>query len=117
MRWSGRERSCSASSPGGLGHPGDLATESPGPKADAAHLELPEEGPRTAAQRAAVLLPRGELGLAGRSHHFRSLRHGRIFLSQDLNGIPRYLRRARPSSSVRAVVTMVMFMPFTFSTL
>lgn len=38
-------------------------------------------------------------------------------LDQERNGIPRYFRRARPSSSVRAVVTMVMFIPFTFSTL
>jgi|GEM_PF-1942981 len=38
-------------------------------------------------------------------------------LAQERNGIPRYFRSARPSSSVRAVVTMVTFIPFTFSTL
>src|SRR5690606_13861208 len=56
MRWSGRGPR-TPPLPGGLGHTRDLAAERPHPEADPAHLELPEEGTRPPAERAAVVLP------------------------------------------------------------
>src|SRR5690606_38026680 len=71
-----RSRAIPSPLPGGLGHTSDLPAVGPGPETDAAHLELPEEGPRAPTKRAPVVLPHLELGLAGRCNHLRSLRHG-----------------------------------------
>jgi hypothetical protein len=48
--------------PAGLHHPGDFALEGHIPKANAADAELPQKGPGTAAQGAAVVIPHWKLG-------------------------------------------------------
>src|SRR5512133_1107004 len=101
--------------PARLDDAGDLALQRALAEADAAHLELAQERPRAAAQRAAVVLAHRELQLAGGLRHLRKLRHGLSLYCR--NGMPRWRRSARPSSSFRAVVTTVMFSPLIFSTL
>src|SRR5258708_26056134 len=92
-----------------LDHSRDLALEGAIAEADAAHLELLQEGARPAAEAAPVICPHLELGLhceALRLRDLGELGHGYAVLK----GMPMYLRRARPSSSLFAVVTMVTFM-------
>src|SRR5712692_2180083 len=99
-----------------LDHSGDLAFQRPVPEADPAHLELVEERPAAAAEPAPVVRPHLELRLQCQALRLRDLGE----LGHDyavLKGMPMYLRRARPSSSLFAVVTMVTFMPLIFSIL
>src|SRR5262245_24458257 len=83
-------------------------------EAQATHLELAEIAAGSTAQLAPVIGPRAELGGRLRLHDERGLGHGSC---HSLNGMPRPARSARASSSVGAVVTMMMSMPRTLSTL
>src|SRR5438093_9153757 len=101
--------------PARLDHAGDLPGQGVLPEADAAHLELPEVSPRPPAVAAPRVLAHRELRLALGLGYQRQLRH---YLASCCvrNGMPRYWRRRRDSSSVRAVVTNVTFMPRSLST-
>src|SRR5262245_1412780 len=101
--------------PARLDHARDLPGEGKLPETDAAHLELPEVAPRPPAVAAPRVLAHGELGLALGLGNQRRLRH---YLASCCvrNGIPRYWRRRRDSSSVRAEVTNVTFIPRSLST-
>src|SRR6266849_382776 len=101
--------------PARLDHAGDFPGQGILPEADAAHLELPEIAPRPSAVAAPRILAHGELRLALGLGNQRQLRH---YLASCCvrNGMPRYWRRSRDSSSVRAVVTNVTFMPRSLST-
>src|SRR5712691_2347147 len=104
------------SSPRRLEHAGDLALQGAIAETDPAHLELAEKGAVAAAQLAAVVGAHLELRLEGEALRLRDL--GK--LGHDyavLKGMPMWRSRARPSSSLFAVVTMVMFMPLIFSIL
>src|SRR5437016_5522757 len=101
---------CSLPSPARLRHARHLARVHHLAEADAAERELAIDGPRPSATAAAGVAPHLELGLA------------LLLLDQCLlghycgcpsrrNGKPKASSRARPSASVRAVVTMVMSMP------
>src|SRR5262245_15442188 len=92
----------------------DLALERQATEAQAAHLELAHVSLAAAADGAAVLL--ADLELLFPRGHLTETSHGPYSrFSGCLNGIPRRRSRARPSSSVLAVVTMVMFMPLILS--
>src|SRR3954452_8605406 len=93
--------------PGGLGHAGKLTAVSHVPDAHPAQAELAVHRVRPAAPLAARVGPHGELRLPGRLQDQRLLGHAQF----SLNGKPRSLSSARPSSSVLAVVTTVMSMP------
>src|SRR5207237_9675478 len=100
--------------PGRLDDSGDLAAQCPVPEADAAHLELVQKGAAAPAELAARIRAHLELRLplqALRLRHLRELGHEHAVRK----GMPKYRSRARPSSSLLAVVTMVMFMPLIFS--
>src|SRR3989454_1928954 len=101
--------------PARLDHAGDFPGQGILPEADAAHLELPEIPPRPPAVAAPRVLAHGELRLALGLGNQGQLRH---YLASCCvrNGMPRYWRRRRDSSSVRAVVTNVTFMPRSLST-
>src|SRR5438477_1773406 len=76
--WARRRCSC-VGLPGRLDHSGDLALQGAIAKADAAHLELVQEGPAAPAQLAAVVGTHPELRLllqALRLRHLRELGHG-----------------------------------------
>src|SRR3712207_1813756 len=100
--------------PAGLGDAGHLAGVHHLAQADAAQAEAAVHGARPAAAPAAGVRPnlelRGALGLL----HEGLLGHQ---LPPRRNGKPTASSRARPSASVRAVVTMVMSMPRGASTL
>src|SRR5262245_34758458 len=93
---------------------GHLTLEGQLTEAQATHLELAEIAAGPTAQLAPVIAPRAELGRRLRLHDERGLGHGSC---HSLNGMPRPARSARASSSVGAVVTMMMSMPRTLSTL
>src|SRR4029453_7635937 len=102
--------------PAGLHDARDVPGEGQLAETDAAHLELPEIPPGPATLAAARVLAdrelRGALGLGDE----RRLGH---YLASCCvrNGMPRYWSRSRLSSSVRAEVTNVTFMPRILSTL
>src|SRR4051794_15701766 len=100
--------------PAGLGHAGHLAGVHHLAQADAAQPEAAVDGARPATAPAARVGPhlvlRGALGLFDQ----RLLGHQ---VSPRRNGKPTASSRARPSASVRAVVTMVTSMPRGASTL
>src|SRR5512133_1451130 len=116
-RWSGSQqwwyagRLAASRSPGALGHAGELAAVGHLAKADAAQAELAVDRVRSAA----ALTPRISADL--------ELRRLRGLVDQcglgpdqfSLNGKPSARNRARPSSSLVAVVTTVMSMPRTRS--
>src|SRR5579884_1030360 len=118
--------------PGGLLHAGDLPDGGVLAEADAAHAELAHEGAGTAADAAPVMLLDAELGRSHRlgyqgllcqlclPHHAVSprgdaaTRDGRCHAAccpALRKGMLKCWRRARPSSSVFAVVTMQISMP------
>ena len=96
--------------PRSLGYARKLTLEGKASKTDTAHVKVAEESPWTAAQRTAVLLANSELRLAlGFGDHGLFSHVELPYLSAK--GIPSAFNSARPSSSVLAVVTNVMFMP------
>src|ERR1700752_1612690 len=102
-RWAGRLGWL----PGSLGHAGEFAAVGHVPDADPAQAELAVHRVRPATLLAARVRPHGELRLLGSLEDQRLLGHAQF----SLNGKPRSLSSARPSSSVLAVVTTVMSMP------
>src|SRR5262249_25134065 len=67
--------------PARLDNPRNLASQGAVPEADAAHLELAQEGPAPAAEAAAVVQPHLELLLAApRPYDLRCLGHGLLCL-------------------------------------
>src|ERR1700722_11190186 len=102
-------------SPARLDHAGNLATESEEPEADSAELELAVVTARATADLAAAAMTRRELGSAIEFRELRSTGHGFFlyaFADQAArNGMPSCWRRARPSSSLLAVVTKLMLSP------
>src|SRR6185312_745063 len=99
--------------PARLDHAGHLALEGELPEADPAGLELPQVAAGPAADLAARVGARLELGRALLLHDERGFGHDQ---ASARNGTPRCVKRAFASSSVRAVVTIVMSMPRTLST-
>ncbi len=104
-----------ASLPARLGHARDLAGERKFPETDPAERKLAQKSARPSAVLAAVAQPTLKFrrflffsDLRGRSHN--SFTYCR-------KGIPKWRNSASPSASVRAVVVILMFKPFTFSTL
>src|SRR4030065_1951266 len=93
-------------------HAGELTPERQLPETDPAELELAVIGSRPPASRASVVLPDAKLRGPLRLRDDRFFCHS--FCSRERqarNGIPRRRRRSSPSSSLRAVVTVVMFIP------
>src|SRR4051794_5826487 len=93
--------------PGSLRHAGQLTTVGHVPQANPAQAELAVHRVRATALLAAGVSTHSELRLRGRLNDQRLLSHTQF----SLNGKPRSLSSARPSSSVVAVVTTVMSMP------
>src|SRR4051794_36876999 len=93
--------------PGSLGHTGKLTAVSHFPDAHPAEAELAIDRVRPAAALATGVSTHSELRLRGSLEDQRLLGHAQF----SLNGKPRSLSSARPSSSVVAVVTTVMSMP------
>src|SRR6185436_3256684 len=105
QEWDGTRRHL----PGRLGHAGEFPAVGHFPDADATQAELAVDGLGPPAPLTAGVRAHRELRLLGRLEDQRLLRH---CLSQfSLNGRPRSLSSARPSSSLSAVVTIVMSMP------
>src|SRR5579859_7966057 len=105
-------------SPARLDHAGNLAAQREQPEADPAKLELAVVAARAPAHLAPAPVPRGELGSTIEFRELRSTCHGSSSANQlGRNGIPSCWRRARPSSSVRADVTKLMFSPLIASIL
>src|SRR2546430_5005166 len=98
-----REPSCS---PAGLAHSGQLAAVSHLPNADPAQTELAQHRARATAALAPGVAAHLELRLLRRLEHQSLLGH-----QFSLNGKPRCLSSARPSSSLIAVGTRGMSMP------
>src|SRR5690606_9587159 len=101
-----------ACSPRRLGDAGQLAAVSHLADADAAQAELAVHRLRPPAALAPGVGAHRELRLPGRLEDKRLLGHMNQF---SLNGNPRCLSSALPSSSVFAVVTIVMSIPRTRS--
>src|SRR6266480_6992874 len=102
-------------SPARLGHARDLAVVHHLPKTDPAQPELAEHGLGPAAPAAPGVGPDLELGLALLLLDECLLGHDVRYCPSRLNGKPKAVSRARPSGSVRAVVTMVMSIPLVVS--
>ncbi len=105
--------------PAGLYDAWDFTLERQTTEAQPADAELAEECAGATAELAAVVLAALELGLLCVLDCFCSSRH--IYLLRSLlgyarNGMPKCLRRTRALLSSAAVVTMVTFIPFSFST-
>src|SRR5262245_57882 len=105
------------SSPARLGHPGEGSLQGQVPEADPADLELAQVAARPSAAPAPVVLPDHEFPRTGCLRHPRLGRHRLLAYCCLRKGMPRPVRRALASSSVRAVVTMHTFIPLTFCTL
>src|SRR5262245_23916957 len=101
-------------SPARLDHARHLALEGQLPEAQTAELELPQVAARASTQLTAAIGATGELRGALRLHDERGLGHSG---ASSLNGMPRCVRSALASSSVRAVVTMLTSIPRTLSIL
>src|SRR6478609_6434865 len=99
--------------PAALRHTGQLASVGHPAKAHTADAELAVDRVGTATPLAAGVGTNLELGLGVRLVDQCGLGHGQF----SLNGKPRWRSRARPSSSLVAVVTTVMSMPRTRSIL
>src|SRR5262249_34528775 len=91
----------------------DLALQGQLPEADPARLELPQVSPGPATELAPVIGARLELRRCVLLHDQRRLGHRH----DSRNGKPTWVSNAFASSSVCAVVTIVMSMPRTLSTL
>src|ERR1041384_2470073 len=101
-----------------FGHAGDLARMGHLPQADPAEAEPTVDSLGPAATVAPGVGPHLELGLALLLLDERLLGHARYVLSPARrNGKLKASNRALPSAFVRAVVTIVMFMPRPVSTL
>src|SRR5690348_16471978 len=101
-----------------LDHAGNFAGESEVPETDPAKVKLAEKPARPPAAHAAVAVTASELRLSFVLGDFCGSCHRFPFLFYCCrNGIPMCRNSARPSASVLAVVVMLMFIPFTFSTL
>src|SRR5712692_4901004 len=105
--------------PASLQHAGDFAPQRQAAEADAAHLELAQVPARPAAYAAAVAhadfvlrLPAHLGELTGSRHRFSS----RLLSRYPRSGTPSSLSNSRPSSSLRAVVVRVIFIPLILST-
>src|ERR1700722_3334803 len=96
--------------PAGLRHAGDLTGVHHHPQADTAQPELAVDGLGPATPLAPGVPPYLELWGALLLLNQSFLRHDAYRISCR-NGKPNAARSARPSSSVRAVVTIVMSMP------
>src|SRR5580704_13750174 len=98
-------------SPARLDHARDLAAERQHAQANPAQLELAVIASRPPAHLAPVVMADDELGPAIEFRKLRSTRH--VFLCDQVarKGMPSCWSSARPSSSVLAVVTMLMFKP------
>src|SRR5580765_2945388 len=103
-------------SPAGLRHAGHFAGVHHLSQADAAEPELAVHRTRSTAAAAPRVRAHLELGLALLLLDECLLRHA-CYCPSRLNGKPNASRRALPSASVRAVVTIVMSMPRGESTL
>src|SRR2546423_8939139 len=104
--------------PRGLGHAGDLARMGHLPQADPAQAEPAVDGFGAATPVAAGVGPHLELGLSLLLLDERLLGHALYVLSPARRkGKLKASNRAFPWSSVRAVVTIVIFIPRTVSTL
>src|ERR1700728_4663543 len=101
-------------SPARLGHAGHLAGMDHGPEADSTQTELAEHRLRASATLAPGIPPHLELRDPLLLLDECLLRHVAYRVSCR-NGKPNARRNARPSSSLRAVVTIVMSMPRTES--
>src|SRR5918993_5868695 len=99
--------------PAALGDAGELARVGHLPEAHPAQTELAVDRVRPAAPLASGVATHLELGLARGLVDECCLGHGQA----SLKGNPSWRSRARPSSSVLAVVTTVMSMPRTRSIL
>src|SRR5262245_6316287 len=97
---------CGLALPAGLAHTGQLAAVRHLPHADPAQAELAQHRARPTAALAPGVGAHLELRLLRRLEHQSLLGH-----QFSLNGKPRCRRSARPSSSLVAVVTIVMSMP------
>src|SRR6516162_2630239 len=107
--------------PAGLHDTGDFALQRQASKTDAAHLKFAEHAARPAANPATVALADLVFQLLMRLRDLTRTRHAsRLSLTLNprygRNGTPSSFNNSRPSSSVRAVVVMVMFMPLILST-
>src|SRR5712692_6616125 len=105
--------------PASLQHARDFAPQRQAAEADAAHLELAQVPARPAAYAAAVAhadfvlrLPAHLGELTGSRHRFSS----RLLSRYPRSGTPSSLSNSRPSSSLRAVVVRVIFIPLILST-
>src|SRR5664279_176903 len=107
----------SSPSPRSLGDARDLTGVSELTQADPAQTELAVHRARSTAPPASGVATDLELRLALLLVHERLLRHRYPCASVRRNGNPRARNRARPSSSVRPDVQMVMSMPRTVSIL
>src|SRR6266702_352854 len=116
-RW---DQSCSCNNilrlPTRLCHAGQLTAQCTFAEADAAEAEFANIGARPSTDLAAIMLLHFELGLALRLHNHRDFCHSTL-QRYFLKGMPISLSSRRPSSSVRAVVTILTSMPRTLSTL
>src|SRR4030042_7047121 len=104
-------------SPGRLRDARDLPFEGEFAEAQAAEVELPGVGPGAAAEPAAAADPYRVFRFPDHFGHARCSCHVDLASQASRKGMPSFLRRARASLSVRAVVTMVMFIPPGRSTL
>src|SRR6266567_5513589 len=118
----------------------NIAPESELPKAQPTHLKLAKEAARPSADPAPVSEANFELGFLQQLRHLRATRHSyspawlppaSVFsvppccvgatvcrrCASCRKGRPRCRNSARPSASLRASVTIEMFMPFALSTL
>src|SRR5436190_16954733 len=96
-------------SPAGLRHAGDLAGVHHLPQAHSAQAELAVDGVRAPAALAARV--GADLELGGPLLLLDECLLGHYSCPSRLNGKPKASRRALPSASVLAVVTIVMSMP------
>src|SRR5579863_1968888 len=100
--------------PTGLQHSGNFAFQGEATEADAAHLKFAQVAARASADAAAVAHANLVLQLLA---HFRELRVSSHVSPQAVrSGTPIPRSNSRHSSSVRAVVAKVMFMPLILST-
>src|SRR6266566_5352575 len=107
------------SSPARLDYAWNLALESEHPKANATELEVAVVATRAPADLAAVAMTRRKLGSLVELRELTGSSHGLPLLdpSYALKGMPSWVRSARPSSSVLAVVTKEMLIPLMTSIL
>src|ERR1039458_6971688 len=102
--------------PTGLLDARQLAIQGELAEAQTTEFKLAHIAPGPAAALATIAVLGRELWLARILDDFGNLGHRCDLLGYLRKGIPRWASRARPSASLAAVVTNVMFMPFILST-